>query len=41
MVNKWDMIPKETNTMVELERQVRDGLPFAPYIPMLFGSALT
>ena len=41
MVNKWDMIPKETNTMVELERQVRDGLPFTPYIPMLFGSALT
>lgn len=41
MVNKWDVIPKETNTMVEVEKTIRDGLPFAPYVPMLFGSALT
>lgn len=41
MVNKWDLIPKETNTMVELEKEIRKGLPFAPYVPMLFGSAMT
>ena len=41
MVNKWDMIEKETNTIVSFEKEIRDGLPFAPYIPMLFGSAMT
>lgn len=41
MVNKWDLIPKETNTMVEVEKEIRKGLPFAPYVPMLFGSAMT
>lgn len=40
-VNKWDTVAKETNTMVEMEKEIRDGLPFAPYVSMLFGSALT
>lgn len=40
-VNKWDTVAKETNTMVEMEKEIRNGLPFAPYVSMLFGSALT
>lgn len=41
MVNKWDMIEKETNTILSFEKEIRNGLPFAPYAPMLFGSAMT
>lgn len=40
-VNKWDAVEKETNTMVEFEKEIKNGLPFAPYAPMLFGSAMT
>lgn len=40
-VNKWDAVGKETNTMVEFEKEIKNGLPFASYVPMLFGSALT
>lgn len=40
-VNKWDTVSKETNTMAEMEKEIRNGLPFAPYVSMLFGSALT
>ena len=40
-VNKWDAVAKETNTMVEFEKEIKNGLPFASYVPMLFGSALT
>ena len=40
-VNKWDALAKETNTMVEFEKEIKNGLPFASYVPMLFGSALT
>lgn len=40
-VNKWDAVAKETNTMVEFEKEIKHGLPFASYAPMLFGSALT
>ena len=41
MVNKWDMIEKETNTIVSFEKEIRNGLPFAPYALILFGSAMT
>lgn len=41
MVNKWDMIEKETNTILSFEKEIRNSLPFAPYAPMLFGSAMT
>lgn len=41
MVNKWDMIEKETNTILSFEKEIRNGLPFVPYAPMLFGSAMT
>ena len=40
-VNKWDAVAKETNTMMEFEKEIKNGLPFASYVPMLFGSALT
>ena len=40
-VNKWDAVAKETNTMVEFEKEIKNGLPSAFYVPMLFGSALT
>ena len=40
-VKKWDAVAKETNTMVEFEKEIKHGLPFASYAPMLFGSALT
>lgn len=40
-VNKWDAVAKETNTMVEFEKEIKNGLPFASYVPMIFGSALT
>ena len=40
-VNKWDAVAKETNTMVEFEKEIKNGLPFASYVLMLFGSALT
>lgn len=40
-VNKWDAVAKETNTMVEFEKEIKNGLLFASYVPMLFGSALT
>ena len=32
-VNKWDAVAKE--------KEIKNGLPFASYVPMLFGSALT
>lgn len=41
MVNKWDLIEKDNHTSVEFEKEIRDGLPFAPYVTILFGSGLT
>lgn len=41
LVNKWDQIEKGNNTMVEFDKEIRDALPFAPYAPTLYGSALT
>lgn len=40
-VNKWDVIEKDNYTINEFEKEIRDGLPFAPYAPILFGSAKT
>ena len=40
-VNKWDLVEKETNTMRDLEAQVRQDLSFMPYAPVVFLSALT
>ena len=41
VVNKWDAIDKDTNTMVEYTRKVREDLKFMDYVPVLFISALT
>lgn len=41
LVNKWDLVEKETNTMKAYEKQIRDKI--APFndVPILFISALT
>ncbi len=42
VVNKWDAVAdKETNTMRDRERAVRDGLSYMTYAPVVFLSALT
>lgn len=40
VINKWDLIEKETNTMRDYERKVRSELLFASYAPILFTSVL-
>ena len=40
-VNKWDVIEKDTYTMLEYEKTIRQELNFVDYVPMLFVSALT
>ena len=39
--NKWDAIEKETGTMEEQVKKIREGLKFMAYAPILFISALT
>ena len=41
LVNKWDLIEKETNTQAEYEVYVRRELRFLSYVPVMFISALT
>ena len=41
VVNKWDLIDKETNTMDRMRRDVLRDLSFMSYAPVLFISALT
>lgn len=36
VVNKWDLIEKETNTQRDFERTVCETLSFMPYAPMVF-----
>ncbi|MBR0374450.1 MAG: ribosome biogenesis GTPase Der [Mogibacterium sp.] len=40
VVNKWDLITKETNTMRDYERKIRAELLFASYAPVLFTSVI-
>ena len=40
VINKWDLVEKETNTMRDYERKVRAELLFASYAPILFASVL-
>lgn len=40
VINKWDLVEKETNTMRDYERKVRSELLFASYAPILFASVL-
>jgi len=41
VVNKWDAVDKDTHTMVEYTRKIREELKFMDYVPVLFISALT
>ncbi len=41
VVNKWDLLKKETNTMKEYREAIEAELPFMSYAPVLFISVLT
>jgi len=41
VLNKWDLIDKDSKTMAEYERNVRDVLKYLSYAPLLFISAQT
>ena len=41
VVNKWDLVEKQTNTMRDMEAEIRRDLSFMPYAPVVFLSALT
>jgi GTP-binding protein len=41
IVNKWDAIDKETETMQQFTERIRQDLAFMPYVPIVFISALT
>lgn len=40
VVNKWDLIEKETNTMRDYEKKLKAEMLFASYAPVLFVSVL-
>ncbi len=40
VVNKWDLVEKETNTMRDMERNIRGQLQFMSYAPVMFTSAV-
>ncbi|NJN93296.1 MAG: ribosome biogenesis GTPase Der [Anaerolineales bacterium] len=39
IVNKWDLVEKDTNTMNEYTERIRSELKFLSYVPVLFISA--
>ena len=41
VVNKWDAIEKDTNTMEKMRKQIMSDLKFMSYAPVIFLSALT
>ncbi len=41
VVNKWDIVDKETNTMNEKTAKIRQNLSYMTYAPVVFLSALT
>jgi GTP-binding protein len=41
LVNKWDVIEKDNETMDQFTRQIRADLNFVDYVPLLFISAKT
>jgi GTP-binding protein len=41
VINKWDAIEKENNTVKEYTKQIRTALAYMPYAPIVFVSALT
>lgn len=40
VVNKWDLVAKETNTMRDMERKIKGELAFMSYAPVMFTSAI-
>jgi GTP-binding protein len=40
VVNKWDLVEKETNTMRDMTRKILGELPFMDYAPVMFTSAV-
>ena len=41
LVNKWDLVEKETMTAPTFEKEIRERIPFLKWVPMVFTSALT
>ena len=41
VVNKWDLIEKETNTMKQFTKDIRNELVYLSYAPVLFISVVT
>ena len=41
VVNKWDAVEKDTNTMAKMTEEVRRDLAYMTYAPVVFLSALT
>ena len=41
VVNKWDLVDKDTNTMSSFEKEIRKQYKFLDYAPIVFLSALT
>ncbi len=41
VVNKWDLLEKETNTARDFEARIKERLQTLSYVPVLFVSALT
>jgi len=41
VVNKWDLVEKETNTAAAFERHLRERAPSLRWVPVVFTSALT
>jgi GTP-binding protein len=41
IVNKWDLVEKDSQTIVRYEREVRENLKYLSYAPILFISART
>jgi GTP-binding protein len=41
VVNKWDLLKKETNTMRDFEEEIRKEFQYLDYAPIIFVSAMT
>ncbi len=41
VINKWDAIEKENNTVNEYNKKIRTSLSYMPYAPIIYVSALT
>ena len=41
VINKWDSIEKENNTVKEYNKKIRTALAYMPYAPIIYVSALT